>query len=133
MQKIGRWIIGLMTAAFLLGLLPFAVGVCREFFALAGDGVGIFDSLAIVFSNLISALKGYTWHFVIAYAIVAGLLIFMEGRNPDRTILWLLVLIFIPVFGVVLYIILGPNFKQYRNKKYFLQNQIVADRATTIR
>lgn len=43
-----------------------------------------------------------------------GLVIFLENKNPDKTLSWLLVLILLPVLGFVLYVLFG---RSYRKKK----------------
>jgi cardiolipin synthase len=40
----------------------------------------------------------------------------MDNRHPSRTVAWIMALIFIPVIGVVLYVMTGQN---YRRKKLF--------------
>lgn len=46
------------------------------------------------------------WAFKINIVLIA-IFIFMENRNPSRTVSWLLILSFLPVFGFLLYILLG--------------------------
>lgn len=53
------------------------------------------------------------------YIVGIAVLIFFEGQNPDRTVLWLLTLAVLPIAGIVLYTILGPDMKQIKNKKRF--------------
>lgn len=49
--------------------------------------------------------------------VLAGLLVFFERRNPNSTLSWLMVLLFIPVLGFVLYLFLGQNL---RRRKLFI-------------
>ncbi|MBE3595949.1 MAG: cardiolipin synthase [Hydrogenibacillus sp.] len=51
---------------------------------------------------------------LIASSILIGIVIIMEKRSPSRTIAWLLVLIFIPVVGFVLYLLFGRNMRKTR-------------------
>jgi len=53
---------------------------------------------------------------LIANIILAFALVFMERRNPAVTWAWLLVLVFIPVVGLILYLFLGQDL---RKKKVF--------------
>lgn len=60
-------------------------------------------------SLFISVLYGITILFII-------LLIILENRDPVKTISWTLVIMLIPVFGVISYILFGQN---YRKQKIF--------------
>lgn len=59
------------------------------------------------------------------YIIAAAGVIFMEEKNPDRTIAWLLALILVPVIGFLFYFLLGPDpkrravFKRYKKKRFY--------------
>ncbi|MGN1230541.1 MAG: PLDc N-terminal domain-containing protein, partial [Anaerotignum sp.] len=44
--------------------------------------------------------------------ILSGLVVFFERRNPASTWAWLLVLLFIPNFGFIVYMIFGRNSKR---------------------
>lgn len=44
--------------------------------------------------------------------ILSGLVVFFERRNPASTWAWLLVLLFIPIFGFLVYMIFGRNSKR---------------------
>ncbi|MGV8145420.1 MAG: cardiolipin synthase [Alkaliphilus sp.] len=46
------------------------------------------------------------------------LMVLMENRSPQRTVAWLLVLIFIPVIGIIFYLYLGQN---HRKKRTFIK------------
>ena len=50
------------------------------------------------------------WIFFLLYAILVVsimLTVLMDYRQPEKTIAWVMVLLFVPVFGVVLYIFLS--------------------------
>ncbi|MDR1585025.1 MAG: cardiolipin synthase [Prevotellaceae bacterium] len=56
------------------------------------------------------------------YTIVSTILvILLENRNPVRSFTWLLVLVFIPVLGLILYLGIGRN---YRKNKIFSKNAV---------
>jgi len=62
-------------------------------------------------------LKSLQNFFNYVFAIYIGLIaivIFLENRNPSKTMAWLLVLTFLPGVGFVLYLFFGQN---YRKKK----------------
>jgi cardiolipin synthase A/B len=61
------------------------------------------------------------WTVVMAFLTVLGLLlvgtvIFLENRNPEKTVAWLIVLTVLPVIGFILYLVLGRN---ARKRKLF--------------
>ena len=119
MNKIGRWLLWAAAAAFLLGLLPTLNGAFSEFFTLTEEGFGVTQSFVQAVESVTAFVRNYMWHMVILYAVAIAFIIFLEGQNPDRTMLWLLVLIFVPVFGVFLYLLLGPDFQGLRNRRLF--------------
>ena len=54
-------------------------------------------------------------------AIFIGTVVFFERKNPAATIAWVMVLIFLPVFGFIGYLFIGSGFKINRKKKYRLK------------
>ena len=92
---------------------------CDRFFVFTEEGLGVTRHFTHTVDSVFLTLKDYAWHITIIYAAVIAFVIFMEGQNPDRTILWMLALIFLPVFGVVLYLVIGPDFRSLRNRKLF--------------
>lgn len=48
------------------------------------------------------------------------LVVIAENQNPFRTLAWLLVLLFVPLFGLFIYYLLGQD---TRRKKYFRENK----------
>ena len=119
MHKIGRWILLALFVAFLAGLMPTIFEWCDRFFVFTEEGLGVTRHFTHTVDSVFLTLKDYAWHITIIYAAVIAFVIFMEGQNPDRTILWMLALIFLPVFGVVLYLVIGPDFRSMRNRKRF--------------
>lgn len=64
-----------------------------------------------------SLVEGYTWIFknLIWINILLGiLLVFFERRNPTSTWLWLMVLMFLPGIGFILYLFLGQDLSKSR-------------------
>lgn len=123
MNKIGRWIILAVAAAFLLGFMPTVVDLCGKFFVFTEGGIALTKHFYGAVDSIFLILKDYVWHITIFYAAIVAFLIFMEGQNPDRTILWMLVLIFLPVVGVLLYLVLGPDLQSVKNKKIFKKSK----------
>lgn len=56
--------------------------------------------------------------FFSAMGVLISILIFLENRNPSKTITWLVVLTFNPVIGFVFYIIFGQS---YRKRRMFMR------------
>ena len=57
------------------------------------------------------------WISIVVYAIVIVSIIvtvLMDNRQPAKTMAWVLVLMFVPVFGIVLYIFFGQNTRKMR-------------------
>ena len=52
--------------------------------------------------------------------ILSGLIVFFERRNPSSTWAWLLVLLFVPVLGFIIYMVFGRN---SRREKMFLKKE----------
>lgn len=46
--------------------------------------------------------------------VVMTIVIMMENRNPTKTIAWILVLLFIPLLGIILYLFFGQNYRRSR-------------------
>jgi len=80
------------------------------FEALGFDSLGITIGTALVFI-----------YYVTVAAIIV--IIIMENRKPERTMAWILVLIFLPVLGLVLYLLFGQNWR----KTKFLSKKSVSD------
>lgn len=70
---------------------------------------------------------GYVFYIIFASLVFfAGLLIILERRDPSKTLAWLLILIFLPVAGFILYLVFGRQFRKRRitAKKKILNNYI---------
>lgn len=56
--------------------------------------------------------------------ILAAFIIFLERRNPSTTWAWLMILVFIPVLGFILYLIFGQNLTRRRMFTWLEQEKI---------
>lgn len=65
--------------------------------------------LRFSFSEIINFSKLIINRFLIVYALVVAVYVFLDNDNPNRTLSWMLVLILLPYLGIVLYILLGKN------------------------
>ena len=57
------------------------------------------------------------WIFIVLYvAVIVGIMltVLMANRQPAKTIAWVLVLLFVPVVGIVLYIFFGQNTRKMK-------------------
>ena len=57
------------------------------------------------------------WFFIIAYIFTVATLVIavlMDNRQPAKTMAWIMVLLFVPVAGIVLYIFFGQNTRRMR-------------------
>ena len=59
--------------------------------------------------EIVSILAYIAIGILVINVILAGFVVFFERRNPASSWAWLLVLLFIPVFGFVIYMIFGRN------------------------
>mgnify|MGYP003587590594 CR=1 FL=1 len=109
----------LIVVAFIAGLSPTIMGFINECIVKSKEGFSLHPHVVSVITGLIYTAKSYAWHLTIAYACIVGAIIFMESQNPDRTILWLITLVFLPVFGVILYMVIGPDMSGFRKRKLF--------------
>lgn len=96
----------------------------------------LFDSLFFSHESVQTALLavqdsvlrfiGQYYHIVFAlYVLFIGSVIFLENKNPDSTLAWLVVLGLFPFVGILCYWIIGPDLRYYSRKKKLAE----ADRA----
>lgn len=115
MWKKTRLILLLILAAFFVGSLPTISAIINDTVIYSvKEGISLHPHAVARLASLMETLKHYTWHIIFVYAIITAFIIFMEGQNPDRTILWMLTLVFVPVLGVLVYLVIGPRFNSYK-------------------
>ena len=57
----------------------------------------------------------FHWLFLIVYCLIviaAMIAVLMDNRQPAKTMAWLLVLVFLPVVGIILYFFFGQNIRK---------------------
>ena len=57
------------------------------------------------------------WLFLVVYSIIIIITmvrVLMDNRQPAKTMAWMLVLMFIPFLGIILYIFFGQNTRKER-------------------
>lgn len=74
--------------------------------------------LAVTF---VSVLKNVLAVLYLITVISICLMIVFENRNPVKTLSWLLVIIFVPVIGMIIYLFFGRN---YRKQKIYTRKSI---------
>lgn len=62
---------------------------------------------------------------LIIYSIIVVILIILERRRPEKTLAWLVVFLFFPPLGIVLYIFLGRNWKKLKDNDIDLAEDLV--------
>ena len=63
----------------------------------------------------------WSWPMTLLGLLLVGTVIFLENRNPEKTVAWLIVLAVFPVIGFLLYLVLGRN---ARKRKLFRHKHI---------
>ena len=54
------------------------------------------------------------------YALITGVFLLSENRRPESTFAWLLVFIFLPVIGLVVYLFFGRSRKAFSQARDFM-------------
>lgn len=62
-------------------------------------------------------LIGLILFITLTQIIFLGTVIFLENRDPAKTIVWLLILGILPIFGAIFYFVFGRRFRKYRTLK----------------
>lgn len=115
-QKIPRRIVIGFFVVVSLGLLLAHLIEPVAFEAFVED-----DVLALIEGKgrIFEFFRDYGNWFLFSYVALIGAALFFENKNPDRTLAWLLVLGALPIVGILLYWIVGPNFRYQADKKRF--------------
>ncbi len=99
----------------------------------------LYSFTKVDFINYLEKIKGFLGVIFTLYSIFIGILIFLENKNPSKTIAWLLVLFLVPVIGFFLYLFLGQNvrkkniFKKKKNRDLaYFENLAYLQRETII-
>ena len=79
----------------------------------------LFGNEPFHWSNILESLKEYGHWLFSLYLVVTAAALFLENRNPDRTLAWLMALALLPLVGIVLYWLVGPNFRYLADKRRF--------------
>lgn len=64
-------------------------------------------------SEFFSNLSTYIFWILYIYIIISIIVvILLENRNPAKSLIWVLVLIFLPIVGIIFYAFVGQNFRR---------------------
>jgi len=69
------------------------------------------------------------WIAALFYAVVTGIFIILDNQSPIKTLAWLLVFLFLPVLGVVVYVLFGREYRPFSREGKLLQ-QILGNELT---
>jgi len=72
-------------------------------------------------ATIVTVLKNVLAVLYLITVFSISLMIVFENRNPVKTLAWLLVILFVPVAGVIIYIFFGKN---YRKKKLYSKKNL---------
>lgn len=75
--------------------------------------------LDVYHSKIVGQMKSIVGFLFNLYVIVAVVLVFLEKKNPQRMISWLLILVLFPGVGLIAYLIFGRSFQ----KKFRVKNK----------
>ncbi len=106
---------GLVIAAALVMVLVFFLLLDRDSI-LHSMLVG---TLPFTRANVFAAIREYGHWLFSLYLVVTAAALFLESRNPDRTLAWLMALALLPVIGIILYWVVGPNFRYLADRRRF--------------
>lgn len=74
----------------------------------------------------------FNWAFAL-YLVMVSTVIFLENKNPAKTLSWLLVMSLLPVVGFVFYILFGRNYRyKYRSRSKGLLSRSKLDQAASM-
>ena len=73
-----------------------------------------------IYKQILGQIWNYIGLILTIYSFFIAVVIFLESKNPSKTIAWFLILFIIPVVGFILYIFLGQNVRKRQKfqKKY---------------
>jgi cardiolipin synthase len=61
------------------------------------------------------------------YGVTAGVFLISENRRPQGTLAWLLVFIFLPVLGVLIYVLFGRSRKAFAEQSRLMRHDLDAN------
>ncbi len=112
--------------AYLIGAAPLIIDFINDKIIYnSANVISLRPEVANYISVTLAKVRSYSKYFIIIYTAVIAALIFLENSNPDRTLLWILVLIMVPFLGMILYLLIGPDFDNIRRRHKFRPREMV--------
>lgn len=122
-----RYILAAILVAYLIGAAPVIIDYINNNIIFSSSNViTLRPEIAHYISATLDKIRSYSGYFIIIYASVIAALIFLENNNPDRTLLWLAVLIFVPFLGLFIYLLVGPDIDNLRRRHNFRPKEFVS-------
>lgn len=75
---------------------------------------------------VIPELPSLLWWAALLYALTVGLFIMLENKSSEKTLAWLLAFLFLPVVGVVIYLMFGRDYHPFSRQRRLLQQELGA-------
>lgn len=124
MSKVKNYFLTIAIILFILYVVPNFI-LDLNILYLFGDNLNS--------EGIIGMIREFMFHFrsilsflFTLYTISIAIIIFIENKDPQTTITWLLVLFIFPVVGFILYLFLGQNI---RKKKMFQKEENIRSRS----
>lgn len=97
------------------------------------EGYFLLSKIDLLYQPMIGFIKiFFNWAFAL-YLLMVGIVIFIENKNPAKTLTWLLVLSLLPIVGFVFYILFGRNYRnKFRSRKKGALSRTKLDQTATL-
>ncbi len=126
MWKRTRYILAAILVAYLIGAAPSIVDFINDNFIVnTANAISLRPEVMRCITAALSKIRSYSSYFIVIYALIVAALIFLENSNPDRTLLWIAVLIFVPFLGLFIYLLIGPDFDNLRRRRNFRPREML--------
>ena len=126
MWKRTRYVLAAILAAYLIGAAPSIVDFVNDnIIVSAADAISLRPEVTGYITAALYKVRSYSSYFIVIYALIVAALIFLENSNPDRTLLWIAVLIFVPFLGLFIYLLIGPDFDNLRRRHSFRPREML--------
>lgn len=126
-------IIGIAMTTFFLSMQSYKVygmNVLYSLFTSNRNDEFMMSNHTMATTLLHIPLNGYFWGFIFIgvlvllwiYSIVVIVTLIIDNRNAEKTLAWILVIIFFPIVGVVIYLFLGDSRQRvqyYKNRIFY--------------
>jgi cardiolipin synthase len=117
-----KWLKNILFAVLLILI---GVGVYEGYFLLS--------KIDLLHSPMVGFMKiFFNWAFAL-YMVMVAVVIFLENKDPAKTMSWLLILFLLPIVGFVFYILFGQNYRnKFRTRKKGALSRTKLDQTATM-